>query len=292
MVNLDLIRKLRSRTFRFSDINISPVFHIYIQRNNLHVTKHIAGYRMKYNITEIVWMHIVRELFEFKIDIDIVRIIRDNIFRDIDDFKLTGSADDIEKFKRDIKEFLHNDFSDEYFNFNAEYDDYLYKQTKKISISILENSILESYFLKCQNKIFIRKNGDIVLQNNGQNFNLKQNDIFNSANVIDFSLNINSLLAKIFIDYTVAELEEEWKIINRQEAKILTLIKNNKDLKSVKIKFSNDSKISQVEVLEDIKVKKSDKLSALIISGGYHDIKVITDNGNVIHCERKTKYRI
>ena len=83
MVNLDLIRKLRSRTFRFSDINISPVFHIYIQRNNLHVTKHIAGYRMKYNITEIVWMHIVRELFEFKIDIEDEEI--EDIVEEFDD---------------------------------------------------------------------------------------------------------------------------------------------------------------------------------------------------------------
>jgi len=159
--------------------------------------------------------------------------------------------------------------------------------------NLLEPILLEAYFLKSQYRIIINHKGEVSFSKDvymehhlaDESFNLN----FERSNI---SISINTLISNIFKDYTKEELKLKWKLINEEEEKILDVIQSDKKMKSINIRFNDNSKIDLLQYTEELSVSPNYYLKKLILSGGYNEIKVITQKGDIVLCERTVKQKI
>lgn len=248
----------------------------------------------KFNILEMVWIELLKELRLYNFPLDTIQIIKKSLMSkfdlsavfemDVDNnmlevMKLNLSPEDCENFMSsvvDYKTLINENIINEFLPEN-----------------LLEPILLEAYFLKSQYRIIINHKGEVSFSKDvymehhlaDESFNLN----FERSNI---SISINTLISNIFQDYTKEELKLKWKLINEEEEKILDVIQSDKKMKSINIRFNDNSKIDLLQYTEELSVSPNYYLKKLILAGGYNEIKVITQKGGTVLCERTVKQKI
>jgi DNA topoisomerase VI subunit B len=59
----------------------------------------------------------------------------------------------------------------------------------------------------------------------------------------------------------------------------------------VNIKFNKDSQLDLLEYTEELRISPQDYLKKVMVTGGYQEIVIKTQNGNVVVCERTIKQK-
>ena len=61
------------------------------------------------------------------------------------------------------------------------------------------------------------------------------------------------------------------------------------NLKSVIVRFDNKNKINLLEETKVERIDKASRLFEMIMTKGYQDITIKTQNGEIVYCENKQK---
>lgn len=298
---LELIQKLRERNFSNKDLGIT-----YRELNNwsskeLLFEKGEFGKWKKFSMVDLIWINIIKELRLYSLSLESIKTVKDHFLYDLDvDYIIENDNDD--QIHEVMLEVLKNASSEEMYNTILEsqfYHDFIHnkgyiKYIKELMEStVFEMCLMEAYFLKYKYHIVINPSGDTMFIKD-----IYTEEITSLASFQQYfatshiTISLNATLSKVFEHYSPKELAYNWKLINKDEEKILNIINESTSIKSINIKFNEKSKLESFEFVEDLQMSKAEFLKKIIIEGGYHTIKIITQKGKVVHCERTTKKKI
>ena len=254
-----------------------------------------VGRWRKFNIVEMVWIEIVKELRLYNMPLPLIRGYKEVLSQK--NMNATINAMPIDQLLAQVERQVPADIFRKFLE-SPEYAKLLQKEfmlpdNLGTPESGFEITVLETYFLKFQYRALFSSAGAVMFTSElyGQEM---QSDEFFKKNLSrsHISISINTLIGNIFQDYSAESLNVEWMLITPDEQKILDLLQSDKQIKSIQIRLNGDSKIDLLEYTEELKVTPQDYLKKVMVAGGYQDIKIKTQNGNVVLCERTIKQKV
>lgn len=159
-----------------------------------------------------------------------------------------------------------------------------------IHISILAYNIIEFIITRNHLTFLIDKNWLVYAWN--ENY---YQEYLEAGIDIKFKHHISISLPEIMKDFilesAISENYPSLRIINDDENKVLELL-SQKQIKTLTIRLNN-KKIKLIEATEIYNtVDKASRFVDQIMKGGYQNIQYSTQNGNITHFEKTTKYKI
>jgi hypothetical protein len=167
------------------------------------------------------------------------------------------------------------------------------KKIWEARFNLLEMYIMDILLLGNCYSILINSNGTIIplkhtyleLFSDIEEF---QNLIYGSY----VSISITEILRDYILEKDVIiKNKKRLALLTDEETIVLNTIRQD-DLKSVLIKFDNNKKMNFLEEVREKKIDKALRLTELILSKGYQDITIKTQNGEIVYCENKQKIMI
>ena len=287
---------IRERRFNKKDLGISYRELNHWSTNGLLFEENEKGKWRKFNAIELIWIEFLKELRYYNLPLIVLKIIKETASLPIPYSNIVEEIG-IDEFEAILKRQFSKEEYETIINSEAHQ---LLRKTKKINgldeygpNSIFELFLLEAYFLKFQCKILLNFNGHTTFSNE-----LYRHEIINSTYYkmhlerSHLSVSINELISKVFKDYSIRDLHVQWKLINQDEIELLDLIQSRQQIKSINVRFNNQSKIDLLEIKEEIKISIDQYVKDLLVKGGYEEIKIITQNGRIAICEKTTKRKI
>jgi hypothetical protein len=105
------------------------------------------------------------------------------------------------------------------------------------------------------------------------------------------AISVSEILRDYMIDDIGIKKKNSLKLLTEQEETVLQVLRQE-DLKSVTIKYGEDKMIDLLETVTVIKLDKRARLVDFIMTHGYQDITIKTQNGKIVYCENKKKIRV
>jgi len=104
------------------------------------------------------------------------------------------------------------------------------------------------------------------------------------------SLSINEMITDLIGDIGTEEAMNA-KILSHAEVQVIEAMREN-NVKEITVRFNKKEKPDLLLVEKKEDVGKSARIMDLIMSHGYQDITLKTENGNVISCSNITKQKL
>jgi hypothetical protein len=159
---------------------------------------------------------------------------------------------------------------------------------KLIEIYIMDILTLYSYY-----SILINPNGEILpIKHSYLEMFADINEFRNLISKSYVSISITEILKDFIIEKDI-DLNNKNRIalLTEEESLVLKAIRQD-GLKSVIIKFDNDNKMNLLEEIKEERIDKASRLFEMIMTKGYQDITIKTQNGEIVYCENKQKIKI
>ena len=234
----------------------------------------------KFDLSSIVWLKIIQELRAFNIPLVVIETIKEQICYQFD-FK---NNDEERQFFRDLITMMDEDDDIEEDAFN--------KAAEIISLKLIDFLVLEAAGFQTQISLLFKSDGAIMVYRESLH-----NEFIKNEEYLDFVrdhhlvISISKIIGEILSIIPENELIDSYQFLTEDEMKILRAIREEKNIKSLEVKFGKKKKVDLIKVGKEEKVDLKSRLMDLIAKNGYHDIKLSTENGNIVRCEnvRKTK---
>lgn len=285
-----ILEIIRERKFSRKDVLVTPRELNHWKSKKLLYEDYEDSKWKKFSIVDIIWIQIINELRKYELPLATLYKIKQNLKSDFDVSSLldTSSNEILEVVKMSVSEELRDKITIEVLGSIASEITNQFKPK-----DFFELIVIESYLLKYQNRLVANFDGvclfytelyhDEYLASEEYKLHFEQSHI---------SLSVNALVSSVFKDYSVNELALDWKLISPKEQNILQEIKSQENIKSLKIRFNENSEIDLLEIVDEIKMTPQDYLKKVIVEGSYLDIRIVTQNGDIVFCERTTKKKI
>jgi DNA-binding transcriptional MerR regulator len=105
------------------------------------------------------------------------------------------------------------------------------------------------------------------------------------------SISINALLAQVLTLAPIDKVSEKLSLVTEAEAKVLEGLREQ-NLSSVRIRFDNDGEMDLLELTKKEKVDERARLMELLLTKGYQQLVVNTQEGKVVHFENTRKLKL
>lgn len=297
---MDVLENLRLPQFTKDDHKLSYRELNHWSTQGLLFEQNVKGKWRKFNLPELIWIELVKELRLYNYPLTAIKLIKDSVSAPIPNINTVCEKDFL---VRSFDEMLKSQVSEEEYKLIIQLQEHknfietgISEFTKMlnriVAPNIFEHMVLESYFLKIQYRFFANYNGQVAFTNELFEHEItKQNFYTDSFTRSNISVSINTLLAKIFEDYSVSSLQAKWHLITPEEEKVLKHLKTE-GIKSLTIRFRKDLSIDLLEVRKEMKISESQYIKSLLIKGGFEEIKLITQNGKVVSVEKKQQIKL
>lgn len=234
----------------------------------------------KFDLGSIVWLKIIQELRSFNLPLILIENIKEQMCYQYD-FK--NNPEEREAF-RDLIILMEesNDIDEEAFEEAAE----------KISLKLIDLLVLQAAGFQTQISLLFKSNGEMMIYKESlHNEYVKIEEFLDFFRDHHITISISKIIGEILSIIPEEELHDNYQFLTEDEMKILRAIREEKNIKSLEVKFGKKNKVDLIKVAKTETVDLKARLMDLIAKNGYHDIKLSTENGNIVRCEnvRKTK---
>jgi DNA-binding transcriptional MerR regulator len=234
----------------------------------------------KFDLSSVVWLKIVKELRELKAPLELIYKIKEHI-----SYKYDFVNDP--EMRAVFRDMLVSYFGEE------EIDQKIFDETaEEISMTLLDDFILQAAGLQSQLSLLINKEGDVFpYRESLHNELMKIPDFLEIFRNHHISISISKIIAEILTILPEEELYKNYQFLTEDELKVLRAIREEDNIKSLLVKFGKKKKVDLIKTSYDQKADLKARLMDLITKNGYHDITLKVENGSVVYCQntRKTK---
>lgn len=241
----------------------------------------------RFDLVESVWIKLVIELKKFNVQSQIIKTVKSNFINQ--PFK------DENLLKKALEQINMNKSGDQIV---AEVSKELKKEHVKNYLKSFQTNILE---LIIRDTIAYRNEYIILILPSGEVIPV-QSTHDNESHVIEaikfyktqthVSISINSLLSELMVNLSTIEFQSKLKIITEEEQKVLDVLRLE-NITKVEISYKlNSKKINTIEFTTETPIQKQCRLSDIILTGGYQNISIKTQAGEIVHCSNKTKIKL
>ena len=280
------------RQFSARDLKISYRELNHWSSKGLLFEQNEEGKWRRFNVIEYIWLQIVKELRFYNFPINIIKLIKDQ-FESIRMQEALNTFS-IEEMKEFLKYTLDPDQVEDVFktvDLNLLGKNWMHLEPEA-NFSLFEMAVIEAYYLKTQHFIFINYKGEWTLVNELYYHEQIESEVFRDRFGSSYlSISINNVISKLFKNYSTRDLHLRWKLLNDDEAKAIELIHTIYNLKSVTIKLNENREIDLLEYKHSITATREQYLKSLLLSGAYETINIVTQKGDVVHCEKTVKVK-
>lgn len=282
-------KKIKERVFTVKDTGVNYRWLDHWHSKGLLFSSYDSYKWKKFNLVEFVWIKIICKLREFNMSLKTVSAVKEIVDSDLkveDIFKTPGID-----FYEMITQFAPSMQSREtkILLDNPE----ILKTIKEARFNLLEMFILDTLLTGSYYSILIKSNGTPIPFKYSyiEFFSLSPEfrDVITGSYV---SISITEILRDYIMskDITVNN-KKRLSLLTDEETLILNTIRQD-DLKSVIIHFDKRNKMNLLEEVKERKIDKGIRLAELVLSKGYQDITIKTQDGEIVYCENKRKQLI
>ncbi len=286
---ITLEKKIKERVFTIQDIGVNYRWLDHWYSKGLLLSSYEKHKWKKFNLIEYVWIKIILKIREFNMGLKTVAAVKELL-----DFDFKGDIlfkNHEINFNEIVPHFAPSEKSQPVKMLLN--DPEILKKIREARFNLLEMYIMEILLLGNCYSILINSDGTIIplkhtyleLFSDIEEF---QNLIYGSY----VSISITEILRDYILEKDVViKNKKRLALLTDEETIVLNTIRQD-DLKSVLIKFDNNKKMSLLEEVREKKIDKALRLTELILSKGYQDITIKTQNGEIVYCENKKKILI
>jgi len=240
----------------------------------------------KFNLTECVWLKIILHLRELNINLAAIRIIKETLFSKLDLSKLIEEQDVFKKLK---SAFEVNDYE----NAAEIIDSSEFKESmKEESMTILDSLIIDLIVTRSNYRLLFNNNGNVMIhKDNFEEYLKSLPDYQQILKTTHVSVSINQVLSEITNELIEDDDLAKLQILTIDENRIIDLIRE-KGTKKAEITFASDATPKMIKVTSQNKLDSAARVKELIMEGGYQDIKITTQNGEVVNFENTRKIKL
>jgi hypothetical protein len=278
--DLDLMREIKKKRFRLSDLKINPRNAVHWENQGLFLNKKQEGTWQHLDLSESTWILMVQKLREFNFKLELISDLKDNFLNQPIN---TASNDNKDEIKEVIR-LMNKQNVDHILNSNA-FDEFI----NSLEMNILQTILMDIIHLRNNYRILFNLNGGYVLVKEDSLDNPLQEHINEYLSISHFSLSINEIVAELLgkIDLNLAI--NSYKMVSKEEMEVLNILRTD-NIESIEIQLDkNSNTIEFINYTETIQIDAYQRLCELIMRNGYQDITIKTHRGQISHCENKIK---
>jgi DNA-binding transcriptional MerR regulator len=283
---LTLVNRIKEKKFTIKDIGVNYRWIDHWYSKGLLLSSYGEHKWKKFNLIEYVWLKIIIKMREFNLSLETIKSVKnimdyDIMWEDINgskDFNITEILPQIgpENLESETRELLRKkEILEKLKEFNM----------KQIEIIIMDILTFYNYY-----SILINPDGEIIPVK--YSYLELYSDINEFRKLIKksyVSISITEILGDFIIEKDI-DLSNKHRIaiLSEEESMVLNAIRRE-DLKSVIVRFDNENKMNLLEETKVETIDKASRLFELIMTNGYQDITIKTQNGEIVYCENKKK---
>ncbi len=287
-MKMNSLEFIQNTKFKRSELKLDPRVANHWSEKGLFPMKQEMGAWLIFNLTEAFWVKIIVKLREFNVPLDIIKKIKEYLFTDP---RALVKPEDKSFF---IKKITESELLTEEMLKHIKDED-VWNTVFKVKMNDFEmaiQSILierKPFFivLDMQGKVLLIEESNLLMETN--DVYLKEYYEITSKSHIRISM--NEILEDLVDTLGDLTCSEKIPILSKNEAIIVKLLRSE-NISKIEIRFKNTSEPEIIEVTSRNLIQEKVRLNELIISRGYQDIKIKTQNGQIVHCENTTKYKL
>ena len=283
--SLAILSGIQEPRFTIKDVGVTHRDITYWDQERLLLNTYEAQKWRRFNLTEYVWIKIIIQLRKFRVPFKTLEKIRKLLLSKIsysELIKLEEVKDSIVKISE-----IEEDGVDEILN-----KDKVKKESENEFTSFLELSILNSLALNNNTSFLFNVEGKCKVFNYDY-FNevIKDKEFANFLSHSYISISLTEILADFISNKDLKIVYDELSLVTKNEMEVLKALREE-DVKSVKVNFSNSKEIVMLEITKEEKIKNSTNLVDIILTKGYQDIELKTQNGKTVFCKNTRKIKL
>ena len=285
----ELIKYIKSPFFNVAQLNISPRKVEGWKSNDLIIDPDPKA-RIKYSLTDAVWLKIIDQLRNFGLSYESIKIIKSQVLKSrlYQKEELEKHRIEIEREKKNGKIFHEPKFVStaneikEKFSPSKYETDYEFKKALEefYDATFLELFIAQALILRHQCCICINQDFEADYIDPETMFSLG-GDLSMFVGNTYISINLSAVLAEV-LPGEKNRCQALFKYsLNKEEEKVIELIRN-KDISQLTVKFGKNKSIDLIETTTEFNALAIEtKLTELILKNGYQNIEIKTQNGKI-----------
>jgi hypothetical protein len=279
---------MRNTKFKRSELKLDPRVANHWSEKGLFPGNQVTGAWLQFNLSEAFWARIIIKLREFNVSLEVIKKIKESFFNEP---QTIYSANDKEYIIQKMKE--SNVFNDKILK-NAN-DHEIWASIFKLKLNDFE--------LMLQSILLQRKPFYIILDNHEKVILVEESSLLTETNEAYLNeykeitqkshirISMNEILGDLVKCLGDLNCSEKIPILTEKEAEIIRLMRAD-NISKIEIKYKTNSEPEIIEITTLNLINEKTRLSDLIISRGYQNITVKTQNGKIVHCENTTKYKL
>jgi hypothetical protein len=286
-MNTNPIEFMREKKFTLKDFNFSPRVANHWIEKGLIANDHQAGKKIKLSLSEAFWLKLVDQLRSFNVSLESIKRIKSDFFDRSHNVFEGFTKQQITEQLMQLK--LVNPQNLTFFDL----DQYLL-ELSKIQLNdfelMIQSILIERipFFL-----IFDTKSNFILLKegqfsNESEVFQMEYEQITRRSHI---RISMNNVLEEFVESLGPLNSFERVPILTKQESELVQLMRTE-DVSKVEIRYNGNSKPQMVEITTKNLINERARLNEIILSRGYQDITLKTQNGHVVCCENTIKYKL
>ncbi|MEI8224493.1 MAG: MerR family transcriptional regulator [Bacteroidota bacterium] len=286
---ITLQKRIKEKKFTVQDIGVDYRWIDHWHSKGLLIGNYEDRKWRKFNLIEYVWLKMIIKMRGFNLSLETVKSVKDKL-----DIDITG--DDLMKMSENslmeiIPQIAPSDLESAARDLLREKE--VQEKIMLTRINLIELFIMDILTLYSYYSILINPDGEIIpIKYSYLELYSDKMEFKNFITKSYVSISITEIL-RDFIEEKDIDLNNKKRlaILTEEESMVLKAIRQD-DLKSVIIKFDNDNKMNLLEEIKEERIDKASRLFEMIMTKGYQDITIKTQNGEIVYCENKRKQLI
>ena len=290
----ELMAAMNEKPFTVVETHVHPNLVADWNREGLLLSPRVARKHHRLSASEFLWIKMIEKLRQFNFSFTSIRKIKEELAMPVG-ITITGVMDDAGLIDNLVKE--HGEEHRAMFETKL-VDPKIRKEVvatfgkPTAGLNLLDILIMIALVTKQPVSYVIKTNDDGMIYSpiffDTPLANDFLSDLMEKTHV---SISITELLARVLTLAPIQKVSEKLQLVTEKEALVLEALREN-DLVSVMIRFDRKNDMDFLEVTKAEKVDKEARLMELMLTNGYQDITVKTENGNIVRCENTRKLKL
>jgi DNA-binding transcriptional MerR regulator len=277
---------ISKKQFLVGDLGITYRWLTHWDQKDLLITKEETSKWRRYDFVDFVWIKMIQKMRGFNVSLAQVKIIKDQLIQDIT-YEEAINSNEIRQAVKDLNPLVGEVEIDRIL------DEALRSgEPQNEKINFLKLFILDAIILKNHFALLLNDEMEIVIYKESfRKEYLKIDDFKNFLLGSHLNISITELLVD-FIKLNDLEFSHnDLELITEQEKEVLEYLRNHKELKAATITFK-DGEMDLLELVQLKQVDLSNRLTEVMMTRGYEEITIKTQNGHIVHCENTRKIKL
>ena len=278
--------RILKKEYTPSVLGVKPRWVSHWEEKDLFLNGTDKGKWHSFNLVEAFWAKILLKLRKYHLPLKAIKIMRDNLIIKPDAL----NEKNIKQLRIVLSALAQQDGIKEPDAFAQSID--IHEALVLAKINVLELFILDMLVLRNNLRLLINADGIPIFQKPG--FEDLYSDIDFIKNFLQgsyLSISMNEILAELVDDIGLEQATVSM-LISPEEAKIIETIREEQITSIEIIKKGSPGEPFQINIKKDLKIEAASRISELITSGGYQEITIKVENGEIVHCRNIGKKRL